>query len=495
MSKSLPSRPSLEQYKKQAKELLKAWKAGALDARRRLIAHHPRFSGNGDSLDTKPFALADAQFVLAREHGLRQWAEFAREIQRRAGHGDDAATWLAAQRAVLTGDAEALDALMRANPRLFKEGRPPSYGPERGRLSPEYGDGDARTIIARNHHFDGWPEFVQWQAVRGKPRSPVARFEAAADAIADGDRDSLARWLRADPDLVRARSLRRHHATLLHYVGANGIESFRQKTPANAVDIARLLLDAGAAVDAPAGMYGGGSTALGLVATSIHPLFAGVQDALIALLLERGAVIDDPAAAGNEHSAVAGCLANNRPQAAEYLASRGARLDLDTAAGVGDLDTVRRFVAEDGTLRDGATADRLARGLAWAAQFGRATVLEFLLAHGANAASHRDGATALHWAAYSGELSCVRVLLEQGAPVNAKDADFDGTPLGWALYGWGTRDLDRDREGYCNVVSTLVSAGGTVAREWLDEQERGVPLEAMIRSDARMSAALPAARG
>jgi len=41
--------------------------------------------------------------------------------------------------------------------------------------------------------------------------------------------------------------MRRHHATLLHYVGANGIESFRQKTPANAVDIARLLLDAGAA--------------------------------------------------------------------------------------------------------------------------------------------------------------------------------------------------------------------------------------------------------
>ena len=246
MSKSLPSRPSLEQYKKQAKELLKAWKASDPDARRRVIAHHPRFSADSESLlDT--FALADAQFVLAREHGLRHWAEFAREIQRRAGHGDAAPTWLAAQRAVLTGDAEALDALMRANPRLFKEGPPPSYGPERGRLSPEYGDGDARTIIARNHHFDGWAEFVQWHTLRATPGSPIARFEAAADAIADGDRDSLARWLRADPDLVRVRSMRRHHATLLHYVGANGIESFRQKTPANAVDIARLLLDAGAA--------------------------------------------------------------------------------------------------------------------------------------------------------------------------------------------------------------------------------------------------------
>jgi hypothetical protein len=215
-----------------------------------------------------------------------------------------------------------------------------------------------------------------------------------------------------------------------------------------------------------------------------------VQDALIALLLERGAVIDDPAAAGNDSSAVAGCLANNRPQAAEYLASRGARLDLDTAAGVGDLDAVRRFVADDGTLRGGATPDRLARGLAWAAQFGRAAVLEFLLEHGANATSNRDGATALHWAAYSAELLCVRVLLRHGAAVDAKDADFDGTPLGWALYGWGTRDLDRDRERYYDVVAAIVNAGGAVAPAWLDEQERGVPLETRIRSDARMRAAL-----
>ena len=46
-------------------------------------------------------------------------------------------------------------------------------------------------------------------------------------------------------------------ATLLHYVGANGVEGYRQQSPPNAVAIARLLLDAGAEVDAFAGMYGG----------------------------------------------------------------------------------------------------------------------------------------------------------------------------------------------------------------------------------------------
>jgi hypothetical protein len=32
----------------------------------------------------------------------------------------------------------------------------------------------------------------------------------------------------------------------LHYIGANGVEGERQKTPANAVEVARILLDAGA---------------------------------------------------------------------------------------------------------------------------------------------------------------------------------------------------------------------------------------------------------
>ena len=489
MSRSLPTRPNLEQYKKQAKDLLKQWTADDPVALRRIYEHHPRFSDVPDAGRARRFALADAQLVLAREHGLRNWAEFAREIRRRGGD-DQAAVWLAAQRAVIAGDATSLDTLLRAHARLFNEKHAPPYGPERGRLSPYYEGDDARLIIARNHHFERWDDFAPWQAARATPGSPVARFEAAADAIVDGDIDGLRRMLQADPDMIRARSLRSHHSTLLHYVGANGIEAFRQKTPANAVEIASLLLDAGAEVDAAAGMYGGGSTPLGLVATSIHPLLAGVQDALMALLLERGAVLDQPDAAGNAQSPIGGCLANNRPQAAEFLARRGARLDLDTAAGVGALDVVRRFVADDGTLRHGATEDQRVRGLAWAAQFGRTNTLEFLLDHGADASLRRDGATALHWAAYSANLSCVRLLLRHAAPVNAKDESFEGTPLGWALYGWGTRDLDRERAPYYDVVTTLVKGGATVAPSWLDENERGVPLEAMLRTDARMRAAL-----
>jgi len=74
--------------------------------------------------------------------------------------------------------------------------------------------------------------------------------------VVGGELSSLERLLARHPELVRARSTRDHHATLLHYVAANGHEGFRQRTPRNAVEIARLLLTKGAAPDALADMYG-----------------------------------------------------------------------------------------------------------------------------------------------------------------------------------------------------------------------------------------------
>src|SRR4029079_14228007 len=83
---------------------------------------------------------------------------------------------------------------------------------------------------------------------------------------------SPAALLGAPPELARARSTRithfdppAHRATLLHYVAANGVEGYRQVTPANAVDVARLLLQAGAEVDALADMYGGHHTTLSML--------------------------------------------------------------------------------------------------------------------------------------------------------------------------------------------------------------------------------------
>jgi len=326
---------------------------------------------------------------------------------------------------------------------------------------------EARFVIARAYGFLSWPKFAAHLEGLGQP-SPVSNFEAAADAIVAGDEVTLTRLLREHPDLIRARSTREHRATLLIYIAANGVENYRQKTPKNAVRIAAILLDAGAEVDAEADMYGGGCTTLGLVATSVHPERAGVQTALMQLLIDRGAAIDRPAAAGNRHSIVNGCLANGRPAAAAYLADRGAQLDLEGAAGIGRLDIVREFFNADGSLKATATQPQMHAGFAWAAANGQTPVVEYLLDRGMpiDARLRPHAQTGLHSAAHGGHVETVRLLLTRGAPLDVKDESFGGTPLNWALHGW--REAPKEaRDRYCEVVALVVRAGipGSHARD------------------------------
>jgi ankyrin repeat protein len=299
--------------------------------------------------------------------------------------------------------------------------------------------------------------------------------------IVAGDVAALQQLLSENPELIRARSTREHRATLLHYVSANGVEDYRQKTPRNAVRIAEVLLRAGADVDAEADVYGGGATTLGLVATSIHPERAGVQDELIEILLDYGATLERPGSAGNAHGAVVACLANGRRRAAEFLAKRGARLDLEAAAGVGQLDAVRSFFNEDGSLRANATKTQMERGFLWACEYGRTSVVDFLLRRGVDLAAQADtGQTGLHWAVIGGQLGIIRLLLERGASLETLNS-YGGTALGQALWSALNGDAKID---YAGIAETLLGAGakiqdGTLA--WLAQQEdRSSPAKARI---------------
>ena len=347
----------------------------------------------------------------------------------------------------------------------------------------------AQFFIALCHGFASWPKFAKHLEALARASSPVSHFEAAIDAIISGNIVTLERLLRDHPELIRLRSTREHRSTLLHYVSANGVEDFRQKTPKNIVEITKILLDAGADVNAESDAYGGRSTTLGLTATSCHPEDAGVQLPLMDLLIRYGAVIDGP----DGGSAVNGCLHNGRGEAAEFFADRGARLDLEAAAGVGRLDMVRRFFTADGHLLPPATPKQMKDGFAWACEFGRTSVVDFLLRQGIgiDAKLPHDGQTGLHWAAYGGHPETVKLLLASGAPVNATDESYGGTPLEWALYQWGNSPLQAERGSYYETVALLIQAGAKLHDEWFqeDDEERQRAVR-RLRSDPRMRAAL-----
>ena len=80
MSKSLPSRPSLEQLRNQAKDLRKQFLAGERAALERVREFHPDYKktnqkGGGE------FHLHDAQFVIAREHGFASWPKLKEHVE------------------------------------------------------------------------------------------------------------------------------------------------------------------------------------------------------------------------------------------------------------------------------------------------------------------------------------------------------------------------------------------------------------------------------
>jgi hypothetical protein len=82
MSKSFPVRPSLEQLKKQAKDLLKSHKSGNPDGIRRIQENHPDW-GNRSELELRAtrFTLGDAQLVIAREYGCASWPKLKAQVE------------------------------------------------------------------------------------------------------------------------------------------------------------------------------------------------------------------------------------------------------------------------------------------------------------------------------------------------------------------------------------------------------------------------------
>jgi ankyrin repeat protein len=299
---------------------------------------------------------------------------------------------------------------------------------------------DARLAIARHYDFLDWPSLSGHVEVVARDGAVFA-FECAVEAVVNGDLGALQDALRADPLLVRARSSRVccfdppvHRATLLHYVAANGVEAYRQKTPPNAIEIARMLLQADAEPDALADMYGAECTTMSMLVSSDHPARAGLQGPLIELLLDFGAAIEGRGTR-KWGTPLFTALIFGMIDAADVLVRRGARIDLPAAAGLGLVDEATRLLPS-------ADAEARHRALSLAAQHGHVQIVRLLLDAGEdpnryNLEGNHAHTTPLHQAVLGGHEAVVRLLVTRGARLDIRDTIWNGTPLGWALHGGG----------------------------------------------------------
>jgi ankyrin repeat protein len=257
-----------------------------------------------------------------------------------------------------------------------------------------------------------------------------ANFEHAVDSLLIGDVETVVSLVTAMPRLVRARSHHPHQATLLHYLAANGVEQERQRSPANAPEIARILLSHGAHADALAEMYGGQYTTMSMLVSGVHPAQAGVQSALVETLLDFGAAIEG---VGSGETPLITALAFGYREAAEALAERGASVEnLVAAAGLGRIALVAQ-------LFPSASAEERHRALALAAQHGQADIVQLLLEAGEdpnrfNPAGFHGHSTPLHQAVYNGHTEVVHLLVERHARLDLRDTVYQGTPLDWAKH-------------------------------------------------------------
>lgn len=295
---------------------------------------------------------------------------------------------------------------------------------------------DAQLTLARWYDFRDWAALEEYVEAVSRD-GPVFQFEWAVEAVIEGDLAALQSLLRSNPELVRARSMRVshndppvHRATLLHYIAANGTE--RQKTPPNAVEIAKALLEAGAEVDALADMYGGHYATMSMLVSSCHPAKAGVQVALVDTLVDFGAAVE---ARGSDKwgSPLMTALVFGYRDAAEALVRRGARVEnIAAASGLGRLAEVER-------LLPAANPESRHRALALSAQHGHVEIVRLLLDAGEDPSRYNpDGnhshGTPLHHSAGAGHEAVVRLLVERGARLDIKDTIYQATPLGWAEY-------------------------------------------------------------
>lgn len=488
MSKSLPSRPNLEQLRNQAKDLLKSLKSGDPAGLQRFQENHPQPSKTAGA----SFSLSDAQLVIAREHGFASWPRLKEHVESLRHETGDPIELL--KQAFHADDAPRLRQLLDRYPE-FKAKINDPIGPF---------DSPVITNVRTREMLDALLEAgadinarSRWWA-GGFGLLHGAKPDLAAYAIQRGatvDVHAAARLgmigklrelIAADPALVQARG--GDGQTPLHF--------------ASTVEIAKFLLDHGADID---------TRDVDHESTAAQHMVRDRQE-IVRFLIQRGcqtdiflaAALGDADLARKHLDADPGCI--HLRVSGEFFPminpkSGGTIYQWTLGWHVSPHDVARQFGHDDvfRLLMERSPADVNLLAACWAADEGavksllatNANLVASLsavncrqLAHAArnnNFAAVRvmlaaglpvtvlgqHHATPLHWAAFHGNAEMIREILRYQPPLELADADFQATPMGWVIHGsvhgWYCRTGD-----YAATVGLLLKAGAKLPQKKTD---------------------------
>lgn len=429
MSHARHAGTSRESLRKEAKQWLKAIRAGHAAAIARLRQWHPTAS------DTP--TLRDVQHALARERGFASWQSLTTDSAQPTSPATEAAV-TALLEAAVQRDVGRLRAVLDAHPAIVNE---------RGLLRGHSGmrtalhhavstrDEDAvRLLLERganpNVRDEGdWAFPLHFAAESGLLGLVQLLVEHGADPIGTGDYHELEvigwatafEYVTPRPELVTYLLDHGARHTIFSAVATGDVEAIQAIVAATPEAIEQRM---------------------DLTNHRRRPLHLAVvkqQPAALAALLALGANPDTLDEAGL--TALDQAALRNEQAMAQLLIDRGATIGMAAAVALGRTADVERLMRMD--------PDGLRPGHRWGTLIVRASerssgpVIDTLIRHGASPNAWDDTRTAvdsaahytaLHAAGFNGNVEAIRVLLQHGANPAAREMRYCGTPAGWAAY-------------------------------------------------------------
>ena len=435
----LPPRPSLEYARKEAKALLRRLRAGDREALARTRARHAQI----DTEDPTRIQLADAQLVIAREHGFASWPRLVRFIGdvERQQHGHPQLHW---GPDVYEAGARRLLAGHRAR-RPWASRSLAAYVPRFYGLSLDEGfantvtEEEARLAVARGCGAPSWEVLVE--RLEHNARTRPGEWESdpirpASEAMAAADLSALERVVAAHPELLQpsefdissGRTLMASALWQERKQGAAAMKPIMDWLAAHGLDRQRELN----------------------LRLCGHGIGRGSAEKVRALL-DQGADANWVAPNGIpvlEHA----LLRYWNTEAVEVLAAHARpRKALWIAAGLGDVDGVRGFLDAQGRptpaarrlrpdwiavglpaigpqLPDADDEEILVETLVVAILNGRTAVIKYLASRGAPLNSLVYGTPLVIVAISSPTTDVLECLVRCGADLDLRSDDPNGTP-------------------------------------------------------------------